>query len=241
MSHVFHRANLVGTLGLMRLKPAILRLVSLPVLMVLIGSTSCSVGGNQSHPGAIAIRITVANGLGVEHCRRSPDPDEVLKDITIRDSDGNAVAHTTVYGRDASKENYSGPDHPCTFIAEKEVEVPMRGEYEISADDETVILHRWPYESIDDCYFRDCKDYFDSALVRFFARGGPGIAETLAELGLNGTSPEAGVTCVELVERSARLSRLMDPPQFFCEVLMRFWLERPGDPKSTLRLSYPHM
>ena len=171
--HVFHLANAAGTLSVMSLRPAILRLVSLPVVLVLIGTTSCQ-GSSDDREGTIKIRILAAGGkgvagLGIDHCKRSVDPNEILKIITIRDPDGMEVAHMQVRGRDATAKKVG---RRCVVTAVKEVEVYKSGDYEITADGETIGVH-WPVKSGEDC----CTTY-DIYAVDLLARGVTESAET---------------------------------------------------------------
>ena len=75
-SHDFHRGLAAGTLSDMSPKSAT-RVLFLPVLLLLIGATSC----HRDHRGVGTIRILVtsAKGLGIEHCRKSVDPNEIWK------------------------------------------------------------------------------------------------------------------------------------------------------------------
>jgi hypothetical protein len=173
--HVFHLAQAAGTLSIMSLRPAILRLV-FPVVLLLIGSTSCQ-GSSVDRDGTIRIRILAAGGkgvagLGIDHCKRSVDPNEILKIITMRDPDGMEVARMTVHGRDATAKKVGVDGRRCVVTAVKDVEVYKGGDYEITADGETIGVH-WPVKTGEDC----CTTY-DIYAVDLLARGVTETAET---------------------------------------------------------------
>ena len=156
----------------MSLRPAIPRLVFLPVVLLLIGTTSCQ-GSSVNLDGAIKIRILAAGGkgvagLGIDHCKRSVDPNEILKIITIRDPGGMEVARMTLRGRDATAKKVG---RRCAIRAVRKVEVHKDGDYEITADGETIGVH-WPPET-DDC----CLTYYIYT-VDLLARGVTESAET---------------------------------------------------------------
>ena len=154
----------------MSLRPAIPRLVFLPVVLLLIGTTSCQ-GSSVHFDGAIKIRILAAGGkgvagLGIDHCKRSVDPNEILKIIAIRDSDGKEVARMTVRGRDATAKKVGVNGRHCVVTAVEKVEVQKGADYEITADGETFGI-QWPVETADDC----CSAYYDTATLNLLARG----------------------------------------------------------------------
>jgi hypothetical protein len=139
-------------------RPALTRLVFLPVLL-LVAAPACR--GNGGGPGTIVLRVTkVVDGIGTDKCIRSVDANEILKTITVRDMDGALVASVTVRGRDATVNKRESDMPPCSLTAVKEVRVQMGNDYEITTDDgETRAIH-WLVEEMDDsCYFGECKIY----------------------------------------------------------------------------------
>lgn len=166
--------------------PVSRRLVCLTILVLLLGTTACQ-GGGAGRDGTIRIIVTRGKGLGVEHCKGSVDPNEILKMITVREEDGSEVARMTVRGRDAVVKTVGVDGRRCVVKAAMDVDAPVGAPYEVTADDETVTV-TWPSEGIDDCYFGDCIGYpVDTVPVPFFARGGPQSAEirALMNLGLS--------------------------------------------------------
>ena len=123
LPHDFHVAHGAVTLSIMSLKVAIPRLVLLPVLLLTVAAASCGEGVRES-----TLRIHVEkgkghSGLGVEHCKRSVRPNEILKDISVRDGDGTEIAHATVRGRDATVTWSDG--QRCLVKAEVTLRVPI--------------------------------------------------------------------------------------------------------------------
>ena len=146
LSRIFHPAQVVGTLSIMSLRPAILRLVFLPALVLLIATTACSRA--SVGPGTIAVRIDVAGGkgiagLGIDHCKRAVDPNAVLKTIIIRDENGTVLADATLRGRDATARKIGVNGRRCVVTAGMNVEVQTGASYQITADGETSTLD-WP-------------------------------------------------------------------------------------------------
>jgi len=186
VSHVFHRAHAAGTLSIMPPHPAIRRLGFLTILVLVVSTTACR-GGGAGREGTIRIIVTRGKGLGVDHCKGSVNPNEILKMITVREEDGSEVARMTVRRRDAVVKTAGVDGRRCVVKATMDVEAPVGAPYEITADDETVTV-TWPSEGIDDCYFGDCIGYpVGTVPVPFFARGGPQSAEirALMNLGLS--------------------------------------------------------
>jgi len=164
------------------------RAVLLPVLVLLVVAPACilpdfpDLEDSAGQPGTIRIRVTGGRGehgiLNFEDCKRLGRPDEILKDITVRDENGTEVAHVTVGGRDATLKVGNG--RRCRIRAEKTVDVQTGASYEITAGDETVTLH-WPTDEERDYYLNE-------ADVGLFVRVPPGHRErenvlTLAEQG----------------------------------------------------------
>lgn len=168
-------------------RPARSRLVFLPVLLLLIGTTACY-SYRASGPGTIMIRILAAggrgaDGLGIEHCKRAVKPNEILKNITVRDGDGMEVARMTVRGRDTTAKKVGVNGRRCIVMAVKMVEAQKGADYEITADGEVISI-RWQ-RMIDKCISRggprpgnpsgwgreDCIDFYDDVTIGFPARG----------------------------------------------------------------------
>jgi hypothetical protein len=145
----------MGTLSIMSLKVAIPRLILLPVLLLTVATASCE-GGFCEGEGTIWIRVTGwerRSVLGVEHCRGSVGPNEILKDISVRDQEGTEIARMTVRGQDATvKRSRNG--WRCVIRAEMRVEgVPIGPHYVVVADGETTSVgYRWRYLDQDDCF-----------------------------------------------------------------------------------------
>jgi hypothetical protein len=163
----------------MPLRPALPRLIFLPVLLLLVAAPAC---GGYMGPGTIVLRVTkVVDGIGIEQCGRSVGPNEILKTITIRETDGTQVATVTMRGRDATVNERESDMPRCSLAAVKEVEVQTGNDYEITADDGETRDIDWPVEEMDDsCYVGDCKIYVKDVGVDFLARGQPEAAEILA-------------------------------------------------------------
>ena len=192
------------------------RVLFLPVLLLLVGATSC----HRDHRGVGTIRILVtsAKGLGIEHCKRSVDPNEIWKTITIRDEDETELTRMTVRGRDAEVETrrISQIDgRRCILTAVNQVEAQQGVAYEITADGETMTL-KWPGETIDDCYFHECVRYQPAVTVEFFARGEPGSAEVLAWA-------KQGTRCPDVLkDRGSAGIVALSGENLFCRVLSSF-------------------
>lgn len=170
VSHAFPIGRAAGTISFMSLQrlSSIAPVVSLPLLLLLIGTTSCS----SDADGTISIVVTGgrgASGLGVEDCERFLDPNEVLKVIVVRD-EGAEVARMTVLGRDATAKKVGVDGRRCAFKAV--MNVPgRRGEgYEITADGETKITE-WEIEYHCRSLFGSCTIYYPTTPVEFLARG----------------------------------------------------------------------
>jgi hypothetical protein len=186
--HVFHRTPAAGTLSIMWVPRAILRLILLPVLALLIATSACS-SRPTTGPGTIAIRIQAGGGPGnaglrIDNCRRAVDPNAVLKTITIRDANGTVLADTTLRGRDARAKKVRGNRRGCVVTAKMNVDVQTGASYEITADTETRTLD-WPlvppdYDDDSRCW-GDCYYYPSTITVRFLARGVPDIDALLEQ------------------------------------------------------------
>jgi hypothetical protein len=153
----------------MSLRPAILRLV-LPVLVLLIGTSACR-GASEGTVKIVVSGERPIHGLRVDQCEGSVGPDEVLTIITLRDMDGDDVAHMTVFGRDATVESVGDRGRRCALTAVKNVQVPKKGvDYKITIDGETSKL-RWPEGEPPEHQWFDSPYIPDTATVGLYARG----------------------------------------------------------------------
>jgi hypothetical protein len=153
-------------------RPALSRLVFLPVLVLLIAAPACSCADPEVGPGTLRISVTGGKGtkaiLRVEDCKRLGRPNEVFMDITVRDEDGTEVAHVPVRGRDVTVKEAEVDRRRCRIRAVKTVDVQTGASYEITTDDQSV-TRSWPIRS-SRCLGGGSSYYSEMAGVRLFVR-----------------------------------------------------------------------
>ena len=192
---------------------AILVLFSLTLVTVL---SPGSAGGSA---GTIVVRVVGSRGaedVSVQNCEESLVPNEVLKTITVRDEDGEAVARLTVHGQDATTKRAGSDGRLCRFTAVERVQVEKGVSYEITADGDKRVIE-WPFED-DNCLhlsgWGTCRHYLDTVGVRLFSRGENQTAEirSLMKRGYLRLGEIRNLWRLQTIDRARKYSKRDDFP-----------------------------